>query len=166
MYNEIKSQLQKQCKTLLNILYVYLQLTMFSSDWRESGSWGGWTMKSVHVRVQGGYCFWEEAVFESICFSPDEPVAPPWGQQVKQFKQGKVRVGAVFGDGFGSAGAAGGVNVHQGGESAANDLLCCLYNSLEPLPVCNGADAIPYCDTVCQQALNRWAVEGQQQVGV
>ena len=31
----------------------------------------------LHVRVQGGYCFWEEAVLESICFSSDAPVAPP-----------------------------------------------------------------------------------------
>ena len=34
------------------------------------------TMRSVHVRVQGGYCFWGEAVFESVCFSLNAPVAP------------------------------------------------------------------------------------------
>ncbi len=63
-------------------------------------------------------------------------------------------MGAVFDDDFSSVEATGGVNIHQGGERAANDLLCCLYNSQEPLLVCNGATAVPYYNTVCQQALD------------
>ena len=54
-------------------------------------------------------------------------------------------MGAVLGDGFCSAEAAGGV---KGGERVANDVLCCLHYSLKPLPVCLGAAAVPYCDTV------------------
>lgn len=74
----------------------------------------------------------------NVCFSLNAPVAPPCGQQVR------ARVGAVLDDGISSAEAAGGVAVHQGGESVANDLLWCLYNSLQPLPLCNSAAAMPY----------------------
>ncbi len=61
-------------------------------------------------------------------------------------------MGAVFDDDFSSVEATGGVNVHQGEERAANDLLCCLYNSQEPLLVCNGATAVPYS----MSAGSRW----------
>ncbi len=63
-------------------------------------------------------------------------------------------MGAVFDDDSSSVEVTGGVNVHQRGERAANDLLCCLYNSQEPLLFCNGATDVPYCNTVCQQALD------------
>ncbi|KAM4750150.1 polymeric immunoglobulin receptor-like [Anableps anableps] len=53
-----------------------------------------------------------------------------------------------------TAEAVGGVTVYQRGERAANDPLSCLYDSLEPLPFCSYAAAIPYCDAVCQQALD------------
>ena len=62
-------------------------------------------------------------------------------------------MGAVFGDGCCSAEAAGGVDVHQGGERAANDFLCCLDYSVQPLPVCSSTAAIPDSDAICQQAL-------------
>lgn len=46
---------------------------------------------------------------------------------------------------------------------AADDRLCCLFFSLKPLTGCHGAAAIPYCDTIRQQALDGQMVEGQQQ---
>ena len=75
-------------------------------------------------------------------------------------------MGAVLDNVLRPAEAAGGVNVHQRGERAADDLLCCPNYPLKPLPVCHGAAAVPCCNAVCQQALNGRAVEGQQQVGV
>lgn len=43
---------------------------------------------------------------------------------------------------------------------------CTTFTTLEPHPVCHGAAAVPYCDSVYQQVLNGRAVEGQQQVGI
>ena len=61
--------------------------------------------------------------------------------------------------------AAGGVNVHQGGERAADDLLCSLNYPLKPL---SAMVQLPY--HVVMQYVSRLsmngAVEGQQEVGV
>lgn len=112
---------------------------------------------SVHVWVWSGYGLGEEAISDSVCSCPKAPKASAWGQQIKQ---GKARVDAVLEDLFCSAEAAGGVDVHQVEKRAADDPLFCLHDSREPLP-----PAIPYCDTIHQQASNWWAVVGQQQVG-
>lgn len=43
-------------------------------------------------------------------------------------------------------------------------IFCCSYYSLNPLPVCRGAAAVPHRDTACPQALDIRAVEDQQQM--
>ncbi len=41
----------------------------------ESPGVGVVGLKTVHVRVQGGYYLWEEAVLKSICSGLNAPVA-------------------------------------------------------------------------------------------
>lgn len=57
--------------------------------------------------------------------------------------------------------SAGNVIVYQERERAANDLLCCLHKSLKSFLLCYGAASGPYCDAVCQQALDQRAVKSQ-----
>ncbi len=72
----------------------------------------------------------------------------------------------VFLNVLSSAEAAGVVKVLQRGKRAANDPLCCVNDPLYSLPLCLSTAAIPYCNTVCQQALHCRAIKGLQQLDI
>ncbi len=70
----------------------------------------------------------------------------------------------VFFNVLSSAEATGVVEVLQRGKRTANDPLSSVDDLLYSLSLCLSTAAIPYCDTVCQQALHCRAIEGLQQL--
>ncbi len=72
----------------------------------------------------------------------------------------------VFLNVLSSAEAAGVIKLLQSGERTANDLLRGVNNPLYSLPLCLSTATIPYCDTVCQQALHCRAIKDLQQLDI
>lgn len=56
------------------------------------------------------------------------------------------------------------MNVLQGGEGTADDLLCCSHHPLEPLCLCFSAVGKPHCVAVQQDALYCRPVNGYLQL--
>lgn len=120
--------------------------------------WSG--VRLLYVCGQYGDCLWEEAVSESFSLGFNGPAPLAGGQY---FKQRGGRMGAVSDDAGLSAEAAWQVDVLQGGERTADDLLHRLDHPLEPQALCFSAEVEPHCDAVGRDALDSWAVESYQQ---
>ena len=91
-----------------------------------------------------------EAICESGGTGAEASVPLSRGQEAEQFV---CRVACVLDNHQCFAGEAGGVNVLQGGEWCSNDLLRCVHNALERLPVLLRAASSPHCDAAGQDAL-------------
>lgn len=76
---------------------------------------------------------------EVSCFGSDASIAPPRGQQVKQIRD---RMWTILDEDFCSAKAVRGLDVHDMLEMVSTHRLISLYNSLQPLPICDGASDV------------------------